>query len=162
MDKNGKIGGKLSIIDLGVILLIIAAVIGLCIRFMSGTTTAVTSDETFRYVVKVNSVREFTVKALQKGGITTDKHSEMDLGEITNVEVGDAKMQSTTADGRIEWSNLPDRYTCMVTIVADGRESEDGYILDDTTELSVGRSVDIITKYVKTSGEIISVEVLDE
>ena len=161
MDKNGRIGGKLSIIDLGVIILIIAAIAGLCVRFMSGTTTAVTSDVRFRYVVKINSVREYTVEALKKGGITTDKKAETELGEITDVTVGDAKMQSTTADGKIEWSNLPDRYTCNVTIEADGRESEDGYILDDTTELSVGRTVDIVTKYVKTTGEIISVEVIE-
>ena len=161
MDKNGKIGGKISIIDIGVIVLIIAAAIGLVIRFTSGTTTAVTSNETFRYVVKVNAVREYTVKALQKGGITTDKKAEKVLGETKDVEVGDAKMQSTTAEGKIEWSNLPDKYTCYVTIEAEGRESEDGYILDDTTELSVGRSVDIITKNVKTSGEIISVDVVE-
>ena len=161
MDKNGKIGGKISIIDIGVIVLIIAAAIGLVIRFTSGTTTAVTSNETFRYVVKVNAVREYTVKALQKGGITTDKKAEKVLGEIKDVEVGDAKMQSTTAEGKIEWSNLPDKYTCQVTIEAEGRESEDGYILDDTTELSVGRSVDIITKNVITSGEIISVDVVE-
>ena len=161
MDKNGKIGGKVSIIYIGVIILVLAAIVGLGIRFMSNTTTAVTSHERFRYVVKINSVREFTINALQKGGITTDKKSEKTLGEIKNVEVSEAKMQSTTADGKIKWATLPDKYTCMVTIEADGRESEDGYILDDTTELSVGRSVDIITKYVKTSGEIISVEVME-
>ena len=160
MDKNGKIGGKISIIDIGVIVLIIAAAIGLVIRFTSGTTTAVTSNETFRYVVKVNMVREYTVNALQKRGITTDKKAEMVLGEIKDVKVEDSKIQSTTASGKIEWSNLPDKYTCYVTIEAEGRESEDGYILDDTTELSVGRSVDIITKHVKTSGEIASVEVV--
>lgn len=161
MDKNGKIGGKISIIDIGVIVLIIAAAIGLVIRFTSGTTTAVTSNETFRYVVKVNMVREYTVNALQKRGITTDKKAEMVLGEIKDVKVEDSKIQSTTASGKIEWSNLPDKYTCYVTIEAEGRESEDGYILDDTTELSVGRSVDIITKNVKTSGEIISVDVVE-
>ena len=161
MDKNGKIGGKISIIDIGVIVLIIAAAIGLVIRFTSGTTTAVTSNETFRYVVKVNMVREYTVNALQKRGITTDKKAEMLLGEIKDVKVEDSKIQSTTASGKIEWSNLPDKYTCYVTIEAEGRESEDGYILDDTTELSVGRSVDIITKNVKTSGEIISVDVVE-
>lgn len=161
MDKNGKIGGKISIIDIGVLVLIIAAAIGLVIRFTSGTTTAVTSNETFRYVVKVNMVREYTVNALQKRGITTDKKAEMVLGEIKDVKVEDSKIQSTTASGKIEWSNLPDKYTCYVTIEAEGRESEDGYILDDTTELSVGRSVDIITKNVKTSGEIISVDVVE-
>lgn len=162
MDKNGKIAGKVSIIDIGVIILVLAAVVGLCIRFLSNTTTAVTSNETFRYVVKINSVRDFTVQALKKGGITTDKKSQIVLGEIKDVQVGEAKMQATTADGTIKWATLPDKYTCMVTIEADGRESEDGYILDDTTELSVGRTVDIYTKYVKTSGEIISVEVVND
>ena len=85
----------------------------------------------------------------------------MVLGEIKDVKVEDSKIQSTTASGKIERSILPDKYTCYVTIEAEGRESEDGYILDDTTELSVGRSVDIITKNVKTSGEIISVDVVE-
>ncbi|MDD6484965.1 MAG: DUF4330 domain-containing protein [Clostridiales bacterium] len=161
MDKNGRIKGKFSIIDIAVIVLVIAVIAGIVIRFGSGVTSAVTSDVTFKYTVKVNGVREFTVKGLEKKGYITDKKSTEKIGEIQSVEVSEAKIQSTTANGTIEWSTLPDRYQCVVTIIADGRESEDGYLLNDTTELSVGRNVDLITKYVKTSGDIISVEVID-
>lgn len=161
MDKNGKIKGKFSIIDLAVIVLAIAVVVGICVRFGSNITGAVTSDVSFVYKIKVNGVRDFTVDALEKKGYVTDKKSQEIIGEIVDVEVSESKMQSTTADGQIEWSVLPDRYQCVVTIKADGRESEDGYMLNDSTELSVGRNTDLITKYVKTSGDIISVEVVE-
>ncbi len=160
MDKNGKIGGKISIIDIAVILLVLIAAAGIGIRFMSNATTAVTSDVTLRYTVKVLGVREFTVNALKKASVMLSKDDDI-IAEIKDIEVSDSKIQSTTASGEIKWATLPDKYTCMLTVEAQGRESEDGYLLDDTTEVSVGRAVDINTKYVKTTGEIMSVEKVD-
>lgn len=160
MDKNGKIGGKISIIDIAVILLVLIAALGIGIRFMSGATTAVTSNVTLKYTVKVLGVREFTVNALKKDSVMLSKDDEI-IAEIKDMEVADTKIQSTTANGEIKWATLPDKYTCMLTIEAQGRESEDGYMLDDTTEVSVGRTVDINTKYVKTTGEIMSVEIVE-
>lgn len=161
MDKNGKIKGKISIIDIAVIILVMAAAIGITVRFTSKTTTAVTSNITLKYAVKVNAVRQFTVDALEKSTILTDKKAELNLGEIKNIETSDSKIQSTTTGGKIKWAGLPDKYTCVVTIESEARESEDNYVLDDTTEISVGRTMEIYTKYVKTTGEIISVEVVD-
>lgn len=161
MDKNGKIGGKVSIIDIAVIVLILAAVLGIGVRFMSSATTAAKSDVALKYVVKVSAVRGFTVDALKKGELLTDKKSEKELGKITDVQEDAAKIQSTTADGKIKWAELPDKYNCMVTVEAQGRESDNVYILDDTTEIAVGREVELITKYVKTTGEIVKVEVAE-
>ena len=160
MDKNGKIGGKISIIDIAVILLVLIAALGIGIRFMSGATTAVTSNVTLKYTVKVLGVREFTVNALKKDSVMLSKDDEI-IAEIKDMEVADTKIQSTTANGEIKWATLPDKYTCTLTVEAQGRESEDGYMLDDTTEVSVGRTVDVNTKYVKTTGEIMSVEVVE-
>ena len=41
LDKNGKIGGKISIIDVGVILIVLVVIAGIFVRFGSGITTAV-------------------------------------------------------------------------------------------------------------------------
>ncbi len=161
LDKNGKIGGKISIIDIAVILLVIVVAAGIAVRYGSSVTEAVESDKVFEYVVRVSSVRDYTVNALEKKGKITDKKSEQDLGEITDVRVEDARFQSTTASGDVVETTLPDRYTCYVTIQARGKESDDSYIMHDTTELSVGRSVDIFSKYVRTSGEIVSVKVVE-
>ncbi len=161
MDKNGKIGGKVSIIDILVIILIIVVIGGIAVRYGSGITTAVESDKQFEYVLKVENVREYTVEALKRKGNVTDKKSEKNLGEIVDVKVEDATLQSTTAEGKIANPKLPDRYTCYVTIRATGKESENNYILEDSTELSVGRNIDLYSKYVKTTGDIQSVKVVE-
>jgi hypothetical protein len=161
LDKNGKIGGKVSIIDIGVILIVLVVIIGIFARFGSSMTSAVQSNEKFEFTVKVTGVRQFTIDALNKKGKITDKNSEMDLGEITDVEIVPTEFQSTTASGDIVFTDLPERYTCYVTIVATGKESDDSYIMDDTSELSVGRTIDIKSKYVSTSGEIMSVKVVE-
>lgn len=160
LDKNGKIGGKLSIIDLGVILIVLIVALGIFARFGSSMTTAVKSDKEFEYTVKITGVRQYTIDALNKKGKVTDKKSEMDLGEITDVEIIPTVFQSTTAAGEIVNTDLPGRYTCIVTVRARGKESDDSYIMHDSTELSVGRTVEIYSKYVKTSGEIMSVDVV--
>ncbi len=161
MDKNGKIKGKVSIIDILVILLIIVVIVGVAARYGSKITTAVKSDKQFEYVLSVENVRDYTVTALKKMGRVTDKKSEKDLGEIVDVQVENATQQSITAAGEVKNPETPGRYTCFVTIRATGKESEDNYILSDSTELSVGRNVELYSKYVKTSGDIKSVKVLD-
>lgn len=161
MDKNGKIKGKISIIDILVVLLVILVIAGIAARYGSKITTAVKSDKGFEYVLRVENVREYTVDALKRMGKVTDKKSEKDLGEIVDVKVENATQQSVTASGEVKNPETPGRYTCFVTINATGKESDDNYILDDSTELSVGRNIDLYSKYVKTSGDIVSVKVLD-
>ncbi len=161
LDKNGKIGGKVSIIDAAVILLILVVAAGIIMRYGSHVTTSVQSEEDFRYVLKIEAVRKYTVDALNKKGAVTDKKSLKKLGEITEVRTEGATRESVTADGKVTYAPLPDYYTCYVTIDAHGKESEDNYVLDDTTELSVGRIIDLYSKYVRTSGMLMSVEVLN-
>lgn len=162
MDKNGKIFGKISIIDLFVIILAVAVMIGIGIRYGSKMTSAVQSSEEFECAIEVSNVREFTVEALEKKGIITDKKSEIELGEIISVESKPAEFESTTADGKIIETVLPERYNCTVTIRAKGKVSDEAYIMDDSNELSVGRTMDIYSKYVKTSGEIKSVKLIED
>ena len=84
MDKNGKIGGKVSIIDILVVVLVVAVIVGIVARYGSSVTGAVKSNKQFEYVLKVESVRHYTVDALEKKGKVTDKKSEKDLGEIVD------------------------------------------------------------------------------
>lgn len=161
MDKNGRIKGKISIIDILVIILLVVVIIGIASRYGSAVTNAVQSDKEFEYVLRVENVRGYTVEALNKKGRITDKKSEKDLGEIIDVKVENAKEQSITANGAVTFAPLPDRYTCYVTIRATGKESDDNYIMADSTELSVGRNIDLYSKYVKTSGDIESVKVVE-
>ena len=162
MDRNGNIKGKFNIIDLLVIILLVVVVAGIAVRYGSSVTTAVKSDEEFEYVVKVESVRDFTISALEKMGKVTDKNSTLDLGEIVDVKVEPTEYQSTTADGRHIIAEQPERYTAYVTIHTRGKESDNSYITADSNELSVGRTTEIYSKYVHTTGMIMNVTKLSE
>ena len=157
MNRDGKIKGKFNIIDVLVIILVIVAIAGIVIRFSSKITDSVKSDATFVYTVKVSSVRNYTIDALQKKGKVTNKKSDMDVGEIIDVVIAPSETQSERADGKIVYSEQPDRYDATVTIKAHGQEASNSYITADSDDLSVGRVIDIYTKYVHTSGKVMSV-----
>lgn len=152
---------KINAIDIAVVLLVIIAIVGFAVRFKSSATDSVTSDIKFRYVMKIDNVRSFTVDALEKKGVVTDEDSVINVGEIVDIIVEDNTTAATLTDGSVVSAHIPERYTCYVTIEAMGRESEGKYILDDTTELAVGRTTDLISKFVHTSGTIESIEIID-
>lgn len=123
MNKDGKIKGKFNIIDVLAILLVIVAIAGIAIRFGSKITDSVKSDATFVYTVNVSGVRDYTIDALQKKGKVTNKKSNMDVGEIIDVVVEPSETQSERADGKLVYSELPDRYDATITIKARGQEA---------------------------------------
>lgn len=161
IDNKGKVNGKFNIIDVFVILLIIVVAAGIFVRFGSKMTSAVKTEKDFRYTVKITGVRQYTVDALEKKGVITDKKSEKIIGEIEKVDVFPAEFQSTTASGEVVETVLPERFNCLVTLKSKGKESNDAYYTEDENELSAGRTIDIFSKYVKTSGEIKDIEVLN-
>lgn len=157
IDKNGKLFGKINIIDLLVILLIIGAGIGFGLRFVSTAADNVRSQTKLTYVVEVENIRSYAVDALQKKGIATDTKTKNIIGEIVDVSASAMKTQALKADGTTVFAEVPGKYSARVTVTADGRESDRGYFVGENIELSVGSSVSLSTKYVNTSGKVISI-----
>lgn len=165
MNKDGKIRGKFNIIDLFVIILIIAVITGIAVRYGSSITNAVKSDEEFEYTIRIESVRQATVDALLEtkntGSHLSDKKGTVDLGEVVNItEPIPAKIYSEKADGTMVYAEQEGRYSVEVTIRAHGKESDNSYVLADSNELSVGSMTEIYSKYVHTSGLITNVSKL--
>lgn len=157
IDKSGKLFGKLNIIDLFVILAILAVIAGLALRFTGGAGKPLTESSKIEYQVRVENVRQYTVSALQKKGVVTNKKYTAEVGQITNVEVFPAKHPSVTAEGKTVEASMPERYDCVVTIEADGKETSNGYFDSDNNEISTGREQEINSKYVHTTGTVQSI-----
>lgn len=159
IDKNGRLFGKLNIIDLAVILVVIAVVIGVFVRFTGGAGKIVTATKQIEFEVKVDGIRSYTVDALDKKGVVTNKNYDIITGEIANVATVDCIQKATKANGTVVEAPLEDRYTSTVTIVTDGKESDSGYFDSNNEELAVGREYTIYSKFVKTTGVITKVSV---
>ncbi len=157
MNKDGKIFGKINIIDLLAVLILLVALVGIGIRFTSTASKSVTDKTEFSYVVEIDDVRIYTVNALGKKGLVTDKQGNI-IGEITNVEYDFKKEQKVLSNGNTVMVSVPEKYTAQITLKASGKESEDAYFVGENTELSVGSTLTMNTKYANCSGKIKSVE----
>ncbi|MBR0276985.1 MAG: DUF4330 domain-containing protein, partial [Clostridia bacterium] len=58
LDSKGKLFGKVSIIDVIVILLVIFAIVGAYFRFHGSNTSVVVNNQDFYYVISINNIRE--------------------------------------------------------------------------------------------------------
>ncbi len=162
MDKNGKVFGKINIIDLLVIVVIIAAAIGISARFITNAAKDAKSVTDFSYVVKIEGVRNYTVNALEKmGKVSNIKTGEL-IGEITNVKSEPQTRQQIDENGRVVNAEIPERYNVYVTVSAEGKDSEDGYFVGGDIELSVGTTMTMATKYVNSTGRVTEIEKIGE
>lgn len=162
VDKNGKIFGKVSIIDLLVILAVIVGAFGFSIRFFSDASENVNEKTKFEYVVEIEDVRIYTVSALEKKGIATEKKSGGVIGEIVNVESKPYEVQHAMANGRLVSAKVPEKYVVRVTVLGEGNEAANGYYIGENAEISVGATLTMATKYANSTGKIISVKKIEE
>lgn len=160
MDKNGKIFGKINIIDLAAILIVVLAIVGITIRFTSIAAENVNQKANFTYVVEVEDIRIYGVNALDNKGIATDKQGNV-IGKITNVEYEEMVRQFVNENGESIKLVTPERYRAKITLESEGKDTDSGYFVGENTELSIGSSITMYTKYSNCSGKIIAVEKIE-
>ncbi|MDD6213729.1 MAG: DUF4330 domain-containing protein [Firmicutes bacterium] len=160
LNKDGKMFGKINIIDICVILIIVVGIFGFGMRFVSKAAKTARKTTKFEYVIEISDVRNYTVKALEKKGIVSDLKGKSNVGEITDVQSRPMKVQAAAADGRAVVAEEPDKYVATVTIEAEGHESDSGYFVGNDVELSVGTTLSLTTKYANTTGKVKSIKVI--
>ena len=157
--KDGKLFGKVSIIDIGAVILVVLLVCGVYIKFFGGQNRKVAaSGENFKCVVMVQNVRNYTVDALAKGGSVFDSTTKEYIGEITGVTSEQGENKVSMADGSYKIVPVENRYNAYVTIEFSGKEGNDGYYTDTNKQISVGSTLNMNAKYAKCEGTVYSIE----
>jgi hypothetical protein len=137
LDEKGKLFGKISIIDIGVLLLIIALLGGAYYKFFivdKGNNAA--KFDTLEYKILVRAVRQYTVDAIETGADIYDVKTDSPMGKIVNKEVLPATEQLTKADGTMVIAEKPGRFNVLVTIQVPGVETEHGFRANGRIDLN--------------------------
>ncbi len=145
--KDGKLFGKISIVDIMAVLLVLLLIAGIGVKFFGEDKIQVTSGEKLECVFRVKNVRDFTVEALKKGGKLYDKTTKEYIGEIETVTTEATDMALLLADGTYREVQVEDRYDVLVSVMVEGKQGEKGYYTATNGQLSVGGSMGIHTKY---------------
>ena len=159
MDKNGKIFGKISIVDLLVVILVITLGIGTFYRFTSSDTAVNLTNETIRYTVRIDGVRHFTIENYHEGLRVYNRMTNQFIGTIESVRYEPHMPTAQMLDGTILRLPFPDHITIYIDVVANGRVTDTAIFAEGNNEINAGSLLQMNTKYVMVTGTIHSVSV---
>ena len=159
MDKNGKLFGKISIVDLVVAILIIVIVAGTAWRFTSPAAALSQSDAVVDFTIRIEGVRDFTLQYYHEGLRVYDRQAGQFIGHISGITSGPHYEPHPLLDGTVAWKRVPGRIAIYMDVVANGRLTPTAVYIEGTYEITAGSLIYIRTKYVQTSGTIHSVDI---
>ena len=79
-----------------------------------------------------------------------------------SIDVSKAKELLKLVDGTYKWVELEDQYDIVLTIEADGTETNDSYYTKDGKALAVGSELQIYNDYVLCNGMITNIKTVSE
>ncbi|HYE83293.1 MAG TPA: DUF4330 domain-containing protein [Clostridia bacterium] len=137
LDEKGRLFGKISIIDIGVLLLIVALLGGAYYKFfMVDKDNNAAKYDTLEYKILVEEVRQQSVDAIEIGTDIYHVKTDTPMGKIVSKEVLPATDQLTKADGTVVIAEKPGRFNVLVTIQVPGVESKYGFRANGRLDLN--------------------------
>ena len=161
INNEGKFFGKVSIVDVLVVIVIAVLAAGIYFRLISPITRIVTTPQRIEYQMRIRAVRTPTIDALERRGAIADERTGEELGEIISAIPEPAYWTAVMLDGRVERLLIPGRQDVILTVQVDGRVNETGYLTYQNRALAVGTEIPIESKYALTTGEIISIRTMN-
>ena len=161
LDRDGRLFGKISIID--VIVILVVAVLALAIYVktqMPQTGTSVTTTKVV-YQMKLNNQPEYMLSAIQIGDELFDKErSTGSLGTIIDIEVSSGTEQGELDDGTVAYVPAEGYYDILLTIEGDALIGSDGSVaLNRIYDLGVNSHRNFNTKYAYFLGMVTDIQV---
>ncbi len=161
IDKNGRLFGKISVIDALVVLVV--AALALALHFKGGQTHtgSVSAQQTVQFQVMVPGVRNYVADAVREGDTLWDLERESGgaLGEITEIQVltPGTKLEELD-DGTVEEVPMEDSAGLLLTVRGSGVVSDGHILLNRVYDLGVNSSRNFCTPYAQFIGSVWTVE----
>ena len=144
---------KFNIIDAIILLVILAVVAFVGIKFFGKSDNAAAEPKTYSVSFYCEEVPAFAADIVKVGDSVEDETKKVLLGTITAVEVGDAAVYSADAEGKIVKSAKEGYKSVLITSSVEATEFEHG-IIADSIKYAVGHSVTLYAGNAKMVGKV--------
>lgn len=161
IDKNGRLFGKISIIDVVVILVVIALAGALSFKRTQTHTGTVVTNTPIVFQLRVSGERTYVTDAIREGDhlYDLDNRSNGPLGEIIEVEIlpGPGLKQAYLYDGTDEMVPAEDSVNVLLTVRGEGIISDNRYLLNRVYNLGVNTTRNYYTPYAQFVGSVTAI-----
>ena len=158
IDKNGKLFGKVSIIDLAILLIVILVALGVGYKVVLSRTIVSGDFKNVVYETKVSSIRQVSVDKLKVGDEVYDDLTDAPLGKILDVKVENAKDYIRKQDGSVVRADKPDAFDVILTVSAKANPLDYGYMVYNKTRVVPGGELKIKGNMIVLESRVISIE----
>jgi len=122
MIKNGKLFGKINVIDLLVVLVILVAIAAVVVFVLMPKDGADELVMKFR----IEEVDQFVAKKVKIGDSLYDDTYSLDLGKVTDIEIGDSISYGEVSDGVYTINTKEGYYSMIITGECKGNKTNLG------------------------------------
>ncbi|MBR6559234.1 MAG: DUF4330 family protein [Clostridia bacterium] len=164
MEKKAKRGFRFNIIDIILLLVIIAAVLGVIYFFLSHDDVPGASD-TFsaEYVIESKEIRDEFDGLIKPGDIILDSVRQIKLGEVLYVEYVDAVRTTVNTDtGEQKNVEVPGKLDVYITIRSTDVTHDECYKINGSYDLMTGSYFSYRTPGFVGEGSCVSVKILNK
>lgn len=163
LDEKGRLFGKISIVDIGVLLLIAVLIGGVYYKFfMVDKDQNAAKFDTIEYKVLVEEVRQQSVDAMEIGADIYDAKTDSPMGRIEDIEVLPATGQLTKADGTVVIAEKPERFNVLITIKVPGIETKYGFRANGRLDINRESQQVLYTRMIEVVAKIVDVKNLSK
>ncbi|MGI6586530.1 MAG: DUF4330 domain-containing protein [Gracilibacteraceae bacterium] len=163
LDEKGRLFGKISIVDIGVLLLIAVLIGGVYYKFfMVDKDQNAAKFDTIEYKVLVEEVRQQSVDAMEIGADIYDAKTDSPMGRIEDIEVLPATGQLTKADGTVVIAEKPERFNVLITIKVPGIETKYGFRANGRLDINRESQQVLDTRMIEVVAKIVDVKNLSK
>lgn len=163
IDRNGRLFGKISIIDVLVILVVIVMAAALYFKNNQAHTGTAVTEQTITFQIRARGVDDFVADAILVGdGLYDQSYSSggRALGEITDVQVErdpGTKLADKLTNGTAGLLEAEDTVDMLITVKGSGLITGKSYSINRVYDLGVNSSRNYCTKRADFTGTVIDI-----
>lgn len=151
INKKGKLFGIINVIDLGILLVIVALVIGGVYKIKSINSIQAEDLKQIEVTVRFEEEPKGLVEAINNGDILEDSVRGIEIGEVVSKDIELHKELVVGKDGRVEYKEIPDSYDGEIVLRGNAIVDDEGVVVE-TRSLYIGTEIRLKSNiYVFTS-----------
>ena len=148
LDDKGRLFGRVSIIDLLVLVVAIVIIVAAYTKFnVFDSPASTTSTVAVTYTVRIPAIRSTNANLLRVGDSLYSLDTGTNVGVITNIEITEAIGPEFLVDGTIIEERIEDRLDVLLTVLAQCSHSNGRYYANRSFELNANAQERFFTKY---------------
>ncbi|MCL2664041.1 MAG: DUF4330 domain-containing protein [Defluviitaleaceae bacterium] len=146
IDEKGRLFGKVSVIDIVVLIALIGLGYGVGYRNASpAIQQLLTADKTFYVTLVSEKVRQFSVDAVEIGDVFFKQHERQPLGSVADAYSAGSLDIMTKPDGTAVLAPVEGRYDLYIVIEATGSVTESGFFVNGNMLVSEGSEFTVLS-----------------